>query len=152
MKNTVVVTLIMLCVLAISACSPQAETKVEGTETAAPTEMVTLELGESSKFNEQELQQAVDCMLKKSREFKGCELKKIWYDEELSDQDVTFYMKYGQGREGGVERENVIVIHSAFYAGEDADASMGVGLYPDWKWYLIRDGKTSEWCVTDWGN
>ena len=110
-------------------------------------------LGESEKFTQKEVQTAANCVLKKFKDFEGCNLKRLWYDEENSNIQVDSYMSSGRGSENGVSKENVIILFSDFYV----DATGGDGSfnsdfdYTDWMWIIIRDRKTGNWRIDDWG-
>lgn len=113
---------------------------------------VITEVGESTKFNEEEVKEALDTV-KNRFGFKGCTLKKVWYDEEKSDYAASGYLGTGKGSVNGVKAENVIVVLSEF----DVDSSGGDGsfqpnsTYDNWQFILIRDDKESDWEINDWG-
>jgi len=144
MKKTALCLCFLMAVLSLAACA---------FAPAGITKNAVVTLGESQKFSEDEVQAAADSILKKFRDFKGCDLKRLWYDEEKSDREADSYMFGGKGSENGVKKENVIVLFSNFYVGStggdggfqpDAD-------YRDWNWIVIRDSKTDKWRVDDWG-
>jgi hypothetical protein len=89
----------------------------------------------------------------KFRSFKGCNLTKLWYDEEKSNLSIEGYLQNGKGSMNGAKAENVIVLLSNY----DVDSSGGDGslnpnsTYSYWSWTLIRNSKTSDWKVDDWG-
>ena len=120
---------------------------------AGKTNNVVISIGESKNFTKEEIQSAVNCVIRKFKDFSGCELTKLWYDDEASIQEVKSYMSSGMGAENGVKVENVIALLSDFYV----DSSGGDGsfnpnsTYPNWKWILNRDSKTGDWYVADWG-
>ncbi|OIJ14570.1 hypothetical protein BKP37_08055 [Anaerobacillus alkalilacustris] len=64
------------------------------------------------------------------------------------------YLKYGKGSLNGIKEENVIILLSNF----DVNSSGGDGSFEpnssesNWKWILIRDSKTDNWRVDDWGH
>jgi len=108
--------------------------------------------GKSTKFNAAEIEAAQDCVLKKFKDFEGCDLEKLWYDEESSDVHIESYLSTGRGSENGVNKENVIILLSNFRV----DSTGGGGFnpnstYTDWNWILIRDDKSGAWRVDDWG-
>ncbi|MFL0269058.1 DUF4829 domain-containing protein [Candidatus Clostridium radicumherbarum] len=117
------------------------------------TNNAELSIGKSDKFSEQEINDAVNCVKKKFKGFNGCNLTKLWYDEERSNILIGGYLSNGRGSVNGVKSENVIVLMSNF----DVDSS-GVdkgfnpnSSYSNWNWILIRNNKTSNWKVDDWG-
>lgn len=117
------------------------------------TNNTMVSIGKSIKFSEKEMNNAINCVKKKFKDFKGCNLTKLWYDEEKSNNFIEGYMKNGKGSVNGVKAENVIVLLSNF----DVDASGGDGslnpnsAYSNWNWILIRDSETSNWRIDDWG-
>lgn len=91
--------------------------------------------------------------MKSDFDFKGCTLKKIWYDEEKSNYHANGYLRNGKGSINGTKIENVIVLLSEF----DVDSEGGDGsfepnsTYGDWQFILIRDSKSSDWKIDSWG-
>jgi len=93
---------------------------------AGKTNNVRVIGGKSTKFSAAEIEAAEDCVLKKFKDFEGCDLEKLWY--------------------------NVIILLSDFRV----DSTGGGGFTPnstcpDWNWILIRDEKSDAWRVDDWG-
>ncbi|WP_053075096.1 hypothetical protein [Ornithinibacillus californiensis] len=119
---------------------------------AGKTSNVQVSIGDSSKFTEKEINEAVDAVKKKFRSFEGCELTDLWYSEAESDRYSRDYLTYGKGSDD-MKDENVIVLLSNFIV----DASGGDGsfnpnsTYVDWQWILVRDSKSDKWRVDDWG-
>lgn len=108
-------------------------------------------IGESSKFSKSDINHAVDCVEERFKDFDGCELLKIWYDEEQSDEAVEAYMTNGRGSVNGVEENDVIVLYSNFFVDSSgSDGSLNPDMtYKDWQWILIRDD--NSWKVDDFG-
>lgn len=142
MKKMILFLYIILLVSSLVAC------KQEG-----KTNNVVTNIGRSDKFSVQEINDAINCVKKKFKDFKGCNLTKVWYDEKKSNNSIEGYLKNGMGSMNGVKAENVIVLLSNF----DIDSSGGDGslnsnsTYSGWNWILIRDSKTGNWKVDDWG-
>jgi len=115
--------------------------------------LIDYAVGPSEKFSESEISSAMECVMLKFRDFKGCTLTKLYYDEEKSNKQIDSYTNYGRGFSNGVGKDNVIVLYSEF----TVDSSGGDGsfnpnsTYKDWMWILIRDGKDGTWRVDDWG-
>ena len=111
------------------------------------TNNVAITIGKSEKFSEKEINDAVNCVKKKFKEFNGCTLTKLWYDEKKSNYIVSGYL--GNSKES----ENMIILLSDF----DVDFSGGDGslnpnsTYSNWNWILVRDAKAGKWRVKDWG-
>jgi hypothetical protein len=114
------------------------------------TDNAIITLGESQKFSEEEVQAAANCVLKEFKGFKGCDLKKLWYDEKCSNK---FIDGGGYAHTENVGKENIIVLFSDFHtdstyreAGFTSNSD-----YDNWSWALIRDSKSDAWRVGDFG-
>lgn len=116
-----------------------------------PTD-IKLDIGESTKFSKEEIDNAVDC-LKRSFDFEACTLTKIYYNEEISNTAVENYLQFGNGSENKVKAENVIVLLSDFDVDNSGDNPvLNPGeTYTNYNWILIRDDKNSDWKVDDCG-
>ena len=122
---------------------------------------INVDIGESTKFSKEEINNAVDC-LKISFDFEACTLTKIYYactltkiyyNEEISNTAVENYLQFGNGSENKVKAENVIVLLSDFDVDNSGDNPvLNPGeTYTNYNWILIRDDKNSNWKVDDWG-
>lgn len=110
-------------------------------------------IGESELFSEKEIERAVAAVKTKFRDFEGCSLLKLEYDEEYRNDEVKHYMMTGSGAVNGVKEENVIFFKSSFYA-EDPKGDSGLTddlEYRGWNWIVIRNSKSGRWRVSDWG-
>ena len=113
---------------------------------------IKLDIGESTKFSKEEIDNAVDC-LKRSFDFEACTLTKIYYNEEISNTAVEDYLQFGNGSVNKVKAENVIVLLSDFdvdNSGNNPVLNPGE-TYTNYNWILIRDDKNSDWKVDDCG-
>lgn len=113
---------------------------------------IKVDIGESTKFSKEEIDNAVDC-LKRSFDFEACTLTKIYYNEEISNTAVEDYLQFGNGSVNKVKDENVIVLLSDFDVDNSGDNPvLNPGeTYTNYNWILIRDDKNSNWKVDDWG-
>ncbi|MDR0314618.1 MAG: DUF4829 domain-containing protein [Oscillospiraceae bacterium] len=143
MKRPLIFLFLLLLCISLSACESNAG-KTSGAE---------IDYGSSVKFSEAEVKSAINTVLKKFKNFNGCDLRKIWYDEAGSDNHADSYMSTGRGSVNGVKRENVIILFSDFYAGSPrGDSGFNTDfMYTDWNWMLIRDSETDKWKVDDYG-
>ena len=102
-------------------------------------------LAGTDTYSQAEIQQAMDIVVEHfTKEFEGCELTALWYDETFSekcaDEWATQY-----------EAEEAIVLLSSF----DVDSSGGDGsfnpnsTYNNWNWVLVRSG--ADWELKTWG-
>lgn len=120
---------------------------------AGKTNNVVVNIEKSNKFSEKEINDAIICVKKKFKDFKGCTLTKLWYDEERSNIIIGGYLTNGKGSVNSVKADNIIVLLSNF----DVDSSGVDGgfnpnsSYSNWNWILIRDSKAGHWKVDDWG-
>lgn len=113
---------------------------------------VMISVGESNTFEEAEIKDAIDTV---NKEFnvQGATLKKLWYDEEVSDEEAVNYLETGKGTGSEIEVENVIVILSEFDVDDSGDDGSFEPnkTYEDWQFVLIRDSETSNWVIDDSG-
>lgn len=113
---------------------------------------IKVDIGESTKFSKEEIDNAVDC-LKRSFDFEACTLTKIYYNQEISNTAVEDYLQFGNGSVNKVKAENVIVLLSDFdvdNSGNNPVLNPGE-TYTNYNWILIRDDKNSDWKVDDCG-
>jgi len=114
---------------------------------------VKVDTGTSDRFAQEEVEEAVDRVKEKFIDFRGCELLRLWYDEDWSNLFIESYMTAGRGSVNGVSRENVIVLLSNFEVNfSRGDGSLNPNsTYYHWSWILIRDYENGPWRVDDWG-
>lgn len=107
----------------------------------------------SELFTDEEINEAIEAVKKKFRDFEGCTLTEIYYDEEKSKSFAKGYTENGRGSQNGVTEENVLVLLSSFTVDETGgDGSLNAGgNYTGWNWILIRADENADWVVDDWG-
>ena len=110
---------------------------------ASEVQMIT---GESAIFTRQEIEDAMETAMNYfRREFDGCTMTKIEYDESKSAGAALEWARQYGAEEG-------IVLYSSFHV----DASGGDGslnpnsTYSNWQWVLTRDAG-GEWVLRTWG-
>lgn len=141
MKKTILLIIVVLLATSLVACK----------ENIQENDVIT-DAGKSTKFNEKEVNEAIDTV-KNEFDFEGCTLKKVWYEQEKSDYAASGYLGTGKGSINGVKPENVIVLFTQF----DVDSLGGDGsfepdsIYDDWQFILIRDDIKDDWEIDDWG-
>jgi len=112
---------------------------------------VKIDYGSSVKFDETELKTAVNCVLTEFKEYKGCKLLNLWYDEEKSD----YYLEeHFSNNDGGYSKEDTIVLYSDFkvnFTGGVGGSFNPNSTYNNWVWVLTRDSKTDSWIVSSAG-
>ena len=141
MKKIVIYLSMILMIFSLVGCN----------QNNKPTD-IKLDIGESTKFSKEEIDNAVDC-LKRSFDFEACTLTKIYYNEEISNTAVEDYLQFGNGSVNKVKAENVIVLLSDFdvdNSGDNPVLNPGES-YTNYNWILIRDDKNSDWRVDDCG-
>ena len=120
---------------------------------AGTTKHAEINYGYSNKISENEIKSAVDIVIKDFKYFIGCDLRKLWYDEAVSNSEIEDYLLYGKGSINDIKKENIIILLSDFYV----DSSGGDGsfepnsTYENWMWILIREKNTANWVIDDWG-
>lgn len=141
MKKIVIYLSMILMIFSLAGCN----------QNNKPTD-IKVDIGESTKFSKEEIDNAVDC-LKRSFDFEACTLTKIYYNEEISNTAVEDYLQFGNGSVNKVKAENVIVLLSDFDVDNSGDNPvLNPGeTYTNYNWILIRDDKNSDWKVDDCG-
>ena len=141
MKKIVIYLSMILMIFSLVGCN----------QNNKPTD-IKVDIGESTKFSKEEIDNAVDC-LKRSFDFEACTLTKIYYNEEISNTAVEDYLQFGNGSVNKVKAENVIVLLSDFDVDNSGDNPvLNPGeTYTNYNWILIRDDKNSDWKVDDCG-
>ena len=130
----------ILILIALCFCLSANDRNRTGTG-AVTADTVTVEIGNSEKFNKEEIEAAVDCV-KMRFHFDDCELLRICYDEERSDTII------GHGRHDGLLNENVIVLLVDFKVALKHIGSFTPGeIYPESHWVLIRDCEDDPWRI-----
>ncbi|MGL4484147.1 MAG: hypothetical protein ACRCUS_04285 [Anaerovoracaceae bacterium] len=102
---------------------------------------INIQIAESNKFSEKEIEQAVDVVIKQFKSFNGCRLTDIWYAEDL---------------QGDIDDINTIILMSDFYVfpfGSDASFEPN-STYRNWQWELKRKDRNSDfqYITSGYGN
>lgn len=141
MKKVILLIIVLLLATSLVACK----------QNIKENDVIT-DAGESTKFNEKEVNEAIDTV-KNGFDLEGCSLKKVWYDQEKSDYATSAYLGTGKGSINRVKPENVIVVFTEF----DVDFEGGDGsfepnsTYADWQFTLIRDYIKDDWKIDTMG-
>lgn len=105
----------------------------------------------SEKFDDTKLQSAVNCVLSEFKEYKGCTLLNLWYDEQKSD----YYLEeYFSNNNINYKKEDIIILYSDFkvnFTGGEGGSFKPNSTYNNWIWVLVRDSKTDSWIVISSG-
>lgn len=141
MKKVIVSLFAILLVFSLVACNQKSTNE----------ELIT-DIGDSTKFTEEEVSDAIK-IVKDNFDFPASTLTKIWYNEEESNRLIEIYLESGRGSANGVNPENVIVLLTTFDVDDSGDNPVlnPGSTYEDYQWILIRNDKTSEWNIDDFG-
>ena len=130
-----IICLFLLLVLVFTGCGRGGD--------ASEVQVIT---GESAIFTQREIEDAMEVAMNYFRkEFDGCTMIKITYDEERSCKAAMEW-----ARQYGADK--AIVLYSSF----DVDASGSDGslnpnsTYINWQWVLTRDAG-GDWVLRTWG-
>lgn len=137
-RRTVALCAILLLCTMLSSCASKPNPGTTGN--------AKLEIGESSVFTESEIRTAMDCVLVKFQDFEGCNLTRLWYDEERSDD--FFYHNSGVNQIMLLSDFTTDSTHGYWYSDSGFEPN---STYTDWQWSLTRDNPEGEWKVKDWG-
>ena len=147
MKRIIILFFIFVLCISLSACYDSEE--------AGTTENAELDYGNSILYSEAEIQSAFDAVLIKFEDFRGCDLKRLWYDEEQSDKDIQRDISSSGSntiKNSGAEPGNIMVLYSDWRTGESSDDGTPPDFdYFDFTWILIRNSETDDWELTSWG-
>lgn len=117
-------------------------------KTQGKIDRVSISYGESQKFERQEIEDAVDCVLKEfKKNYRSGDLLRLWYDEEMSDAEIKL------DTENDSVAQNMIMLYSDFYIG-DLGPSQGFSdneTYTGYEWILERESKESGWRIKSRG-
>ena len=107
---------------------------------------VQVTTGESVLFTQREIENAMEVAMNHfRREFDGCTMTKIEYNEEKSAPAAAEWaQRYGA--------EEAIILYSSFEVGASGgDGSLNPNsTYNNWQWILTRDAG-GEWVLRTWG-
>lgn len=118
---------------------------------------VVREIGSSSRYTEDDINQAMDEVVREFRtKFKGCTLTKLWYVEDNTkngeDEDGTDDTDYA-GQKASPYGSQGLIILSEFTVDKNGDAEHTLNpndTYSGWKWIMKKD-TDGNWIVKDNG-
>ena len=101
----------------------------------------------TARFSQEEVQAAAEYVLAQFENgYKGCKLKRIYYDDAESLRLAATYIDEPQYDIYGMDPDDIIVLFSDFRTGAFPPGGFGKNQnYNGWTWYLIRDGKGEPW-------
>ena len=107
---------------------------------------VEIVIGNSEIYSKEEINDAIDIVLIKFKDFPAT-LNKIYYDEEKSQKESDEWAKQ-------YDADEAIVLYSDFktYSGEQSlnDGFSSNFEYSNWAWILVRSNH-GEWQLKTWG-
>lgn len=101
----------------------------------------------SEVYKDQDIYDAMDIAKKKfKRDFKGCVLTDLWYDENISSTKSA-------GWANQYNSDEAIVLLSNFDVGPSGgDGSLNPNTtYTNWQWILVRNNSNTNWELKTWG-
>ena len=106
-------------------------------------------VGNSAFYSESLINEAFDVIEKKfAKDFKGCTLTELRYDEDVENRFSEEIEKYHKEN-----NQDLIVVLSTF----DTDEKGGDGgfnpndTYANWQWYLVKTADKKSWEIINWG-
>ncbi|MBQ6947071.1 MAG: hypothetical protein IJN42_03400 [Clostridia bacterium] len=134
MKKTMILFAMVLC-LTLAGCQRGDVSEVQ------------MDVGTSEIYTAEEIEDAMAVVRRFfAREYDGCTLKKLWYEEEHSREQAKNWAKQYGAKEG-------IVLLSEYTTGpKGGDGSLNPNdTYGGWNWVLVRNGKNKPWKLKTWG-
>lgn len=107
---------------------------------------VRREIGQSTYYSTEDIERAMDIVEQHfKKEFEGCTLLTLTYEEEFSDRSVSGWAE-------NYNAEEAIVLHSSFWVDKKGgDGSFNPSsLYTKWQWILTRN-PGENWKLQTWG-
>ena len=106
-------------------------------------------VGNSAFYSESLINEAFDVIEKKfAKDFKGCTLTELRYDEDVENRFAEEIEKYHKEN-----NQELIVVLSTF----DTDEKGGDGgfnpndTYTNWQWHLVKTADKKSWDIINWG-
>ena len=106
-------------------------------------------IGYSALYDEELIKEAYNEIEKTfAREFAGCTLKQLRYDEKVENRFADAIMEYATEN-----KQELIIILSSFET-DDNGGNGGLNpndTYTDWQWHLVRSEDKNSWKLISWG-
>ena len=106
-------------------------------------------VGYSALYDENLINEAFDDIEKKfAKDFEGCTLTELRYDEDVENRFAEEIEKYHKEN-----NQELIVVLSTF----DTDEKGGDGgfnpndTYTNWQWHLVKTADKKSWDIINWG-
>ena len=129
---------LLLCMIAalFCACGKAQKGDVSAVERTIP---------QDAKYSAEEIGAAMDLVERKfARDFRGCTLQKLWYDDAQAQAEAEWAQDY--------HTDEAIVLLSNFHVSENGgDGSLNSPYdYTNWNWVLVRNNG-GKWVLQTWG-
>ena len=136
MKKIIACVLAIICMIGLIGCG-------------SPKNNASRVIGYSALYDEDLINVAFNVVEKEfAKNFKGCTLKELRYDDEVENRFADEMMKYAD-EEG---RELIIVLSIFDTDSKGGDGSLNPNeTYTDWQWHLVRTKDKKGWELIDWG-
>lgn len=106
-------------------------------------------VGYSALYGEELINDAFDVVEKEfAKEFEGCTLTEIRYDEDVENRFADEIARYATEKD-----KELIVLLSTFNTDEKGgDGGFNPNdTYTNWQWYLVRTADKNSWEIISWG-
>ena len=138
MKTKRVLAAVLLCLIAALLCAC-------GKAQSGNTDTVERIIPQDAKYSAEEIGAAMDLVERKfTRDFQGCTLQKLWYDNAQAQAEAEWAQDY--------HTDEAIVLLSNFHVSENGgDGSLNPNRdYTNWNWVLVRNSG-GNWVLQTWG-
>ena len=150
MKKVIILLFVFGLFLPLSTCLDNWYSRDLGTVNNAE-----VNCGSSILYSEAEIESAFEVVITHFRSsFGGCDLRRLWYDEERSDNFILAYKSFTDEDTIEIsklphESGNTIVILSDvyIYAVGGHEAFSPDSTYTDWYWVLTRNSENESWSI-----
>lgn len=107
---------------------------------------VQTSFSDTDSHKEEDIRKAMEIVRRYFRkEFKGCTLTKLWYEENFSSTFEGEWMHQYNGKEA------IVLLSNFDVDGSGGDGSLNPNeTYTDWEWILVKD-HNDTWQLETWG-
>lgn len=111
------------------------------------TKNAIININESTKFENKEIQKAISTVKHHFKAFYGCNMTDLWYNEEDAENAIEgyyniFYTNYS----------DIIVLYSNFQTSKYCPEGLNRDFYyRKYMWILSRNNKSSKWRIVSAG-
>ena len=106
-------------------------------------------VGYSALYDENSINEAFDVIEKKfAKDFEGCTLTELRYDEEVENRFAEEIEKYH--KENNQELIVVLLTFDTDEKGGDGEVNPNA-TYTNWQWHLVKTKDKKNWEIISWG-